>query len=92
MNQETRRGPHERKTNRQVGRATGKLPDIIGQVSNVSSNAKRSTPNPMNSPSFDGGPHAADTVCFELFDADGVKILQWSAYVSAGNVEFRGFD
>ena len=45
----------------------------------------------VNSPSFDGGPHAADTVCFELFNADGVKILQWSAYVSAGNVEFKGF-
>ena len=43
----------------------------------------------VNSPTFDGGPHGADTVCFELFNADGVKILQWSAFVSAGNVQFR---
>ncbi len=42
----------------------------------------------VNSPTFDGGPHGADTVCFELFNAEGVKILQWSAFVSAGNVEF----
>ena len=43
----------------------------------------------VNSPTFDGGPHAADTVCFEIFNAEGVKILQWSAFVSAGNVEFK---
>lgn len=41
----------------------------------------------VNSPTWDGGPHGADTVCFEVFDADGVKILQWSSFVNAGNVE-----
>ena len=44
----------------------------------------------VNSPTFDGGPHAADTVCFELFNADDIKILQWSAFVSAGNVQITG--
>jgi hypothetical protein len=44
----------------------------------------------VNSPTWDGGPHGADTVCFELFDAGGERILQWSAFVTAGNIKITG--
>ncbi|MCI0434350.1 MAG: hypothetical protein L0271_12040 [Gemmatimonadetes bacterium] len=42
-----------------------------------------------NSPLFDGGEDGGsiDTICFELFDAAGVRVLQWSATLSAGNVQ-----
>ncbi len=49
-----------------------------------------------NSPVFDGGTggHSGDTVCFEIFLKEtivgvekDVKVYQWSAYVSGGNVE-----
>ena len=42
-----------------------------------------------NVPLFDGGEGSgsADTVCFELFDASGVKLYQWSAFLSSGNVQ-----
>lgn len=42
-----------------------------------------------NSPMFDGRRknHSADTVCFEIFDENGDKWYQWSAYVSGGNVQ-----
>ena len=49
-----------------------------------------------NSPAFDGGTggHSGDTVCFEIFLKEtilgverDVKVYQWSAYVSGGNVE-----
>lgn len=42
-----------------------------------------------NSPSFDGGEDqgSVDTICFELFNAAGVRVRQWSATLSAGNVE-----
>ncbi len=49
-----------------------------------------------NSPAFDGGTggHSGDTVCFEIFLKEtilgverDIKIYQWSAYVSGGNVE-----
>ena len=40
-----------------------------------------------NSPVFDGGEgNASDTVCFELFDETDTKLVQWSAFVSGGNV------
>ncbi len=44
----------------------------------------------VNSPLFDGGEGkqgTGDTICFELFDAGGVKLLQWSAFLSVGNVQ-----
>ena len=41
-----------------------------------------------NSPGFDGGePGSTDTVCFELFNASGVKQFQWSVPLSSGNVQ-----
>jgi hypothetical protein len=49
-----------------------------------------------NSPVFDGGTggHSGNTVCFEIFLKEtivgvekDVKVYQWSAYVSGGNVE-----
>jgi hypothetical protein len=43
-----------------------------------------------NSPGFDGGEGSqgtGDTICFELFDAAGVRIRQWSAFVASGNVQ-----
>ena len=46
----------------------------------------------VNSPLFDGGEGAngtGDTICFELFDEAGVKILQWSAFLSSGNVRIQ---
>jgi len=44
-----------------------------------------------NSPTFDGGEPGADkdTVCFELFNAAGDRILQWSAFLSSGNVQIK---
>lgn len=45
-----------------------------------------------NSPTFDSGrnqTHSGDTICFELFDTEGVKIYQWSAFVSGGNVQIE---
>lgn len=38
------------------------------------------------SPIFDGNDRTADTVCFELFNAEGVLVRQWSAIVSSGKV------
>ena len=41
-----------------------------------------------NSPVFDGGDgNASDTVCFELFDETDTKLIQWSAFLSGGNVQ-----
>lgn len=43
-----------------------------------------------NSPGFDGGEGSngtGDTVCFELFNAAGVRIRQWSAFLTSGNVQ-----
>ena len=43
-----------------------------------------------NSPAFDGGEGATadtDTVCFELFNAGGIKQFQWSVPLSSGNVQ-----
>lgn len=44
----------------------------------------------VNSPGFDGGEGSngtGDTVCFELFNAAGVRIRQWSAFLTSGNVQ-----
>ena len=45
----------------------------------------------VNSPTFDGGEGKGtqDTVCFELFNAAGVKVLQWSAITGGGNVQVK---
>ncbi len=42
-----------------------------------------------NSPTFDGGQKksSADMVCFEIFDENGQKQFQWSAFVSGGNMQ-----
>lgn len=39
-----------------------------------------------NSPSFEGGA-GVGTVCFEVFNAENQKVRQWSAVLSAGEVE-----
>ena len=46
----------------------------------------------VNSPVSDSGQghEQADTVCFELFNGDGVKILQWSALLDDGGVKIGG--
>jgi hypothetical protein len=41
----------------------------------------------VNSPVFDGGNETGDTVRFELFNAEDVLLFQWSAFLSAGNVQ-----
>ena len=46
----------------------------------------------VNSPFFDShNKHKSyeDTICFELFNQDGVKVWQWSAFLSSGNVRIR---
>jgi len=43
-----------------------------------------------NSPLFNGGEGfngAGDTICFELFNAENVRVFQWSAFLSSGNVQ-----
>ncbi|MBI1967606.1 MAG: hypothetical protein HYS40_06425 [Gemmatimonadetes bacterium] len=42
-----------------------------------------------NTPLFDGGEDqgSVDTICFELFNAAGDRVRQWSATLSGGNVQ-----
>lgn len=44
-----------------------------------------------NTPGFDGGEGrtkgTGDTICFELFNAEGERVLRWSAFLTSGNVQ-----
>ena len=76
-----------------VGSPPGVSASMSGSVGGVSVNG---SPLPgwrfVNSPLFDGGEGAGgvgDTICFELFNAGGVKVQQWSAFLSSGNVQIK---
>ncbi len=78
--------------NRPVG-STGLSASMSSSTSGVTINGE---PQPgwrfANSPLFDSGEGAegtGDTICFELFNAAGQRIRQWSAFISSGNVQIR---
>jgi hypothetical protein len=71
--------------------STGLTATMGGSIGGVTVNGE---PLPgwsfVNSPLFDGGEGAAgtgDTICFELIDPSGVRVRQWSAFLSSGNVQ-----